>query len=70
MSSNSQFLPHGDRYENSERDAFALVVSGIVYLVLACPFYFVGNVLWAEMVAIYGIVNWALALMQAWLRRR
>jgi hypothetical protein len=70
MASPSQILPEGDRYDNPEGNAFALFFSGIVYLVLACPLYFLGNVFWAEMLAIYGVINWALALMQAWLRRR
>ena len=70
MASRSQILPEGDRYDNPEGNAFALVVSGVVYLALACPLYFLGNFLWAEMVAIYGVMNWALALTFACLRRR
>jgi hypothetical protein len=64
MASRLQILPEGDRFENTERDAFSLAVSGAVYLAAAGVFYVGGSVQWAEMSAVFGLMNWVLGLVR------
>lgn len=66
MASSLQILPEGDRYENSEGSAHALVVSGMIYLVVAGVFYFAGSEQWARMTAVFGAMNWAWAWLPRW----